>query len=141
MAQLYNYKHHNRNSKREFPLLISSTWNKRLTIHHRTWLILYRYTSRILFFFFFFFYNFLWVLLFVNYLRFGQFYKVFPPDNGTKNKIKSIKRWIYGSILSIGKCSSRGNLTFDVTVLSEYIHLIFSRICLWCYCLNALHWM
>ena len=55
VAQLNNYKHHNRNSKREFPLLISSTWNKRLTIHHRTWLILYRYTSRILFFFFFFF--------------------------------------------------------------------------------------
>ena len=36
----------------------------------------------------FFFNHVLRVLLFVNYLRFGQFYKVFPPDNETKNNIK-----------------------------------------------------
>ena len=35
-----------------------------------------------------FFYHVLRVLLFVNYLRFGQFYEVFPPDNETKNNTK-----------------------------------------------------
>ena len=30
----------------------------------------------------------MWVLLFVNYFRFGQFYKVFPPNNEAKNNIK-----------------------------------------------------
>ena len=28
---------------------------------------------------------------------------------------------------------------FPLLISSEYIHPIFSRICLWCYCLNALH--
>ena len=43
----------------------------------------YWYISRI-----YFFHHVLRVLLFVNYLRFGQFYKVFPTDNETKNNIK-----------------------------------------------------
>ena len=93
VAQLYNYKHHNQNSKREFPLLISSTQNKRLTIHYRTWLILYRYISRIFFFFFFFFLTIFCEYCFLSIIYVSvNFIKCFPLIMKQKNKIKFIKR-------------------------------------------------
>ena len=49
------------------------------------------------------------------------------------------KCWIYGLILKTLRCcfsDSRGSLAFYVTALSEYVHLMFLRICLSCYCLK-----
>ena len=54
-----------------------------------------------------------------------------------KTNTQTKKRWIYGSILKIGKkLETQGNLAFHVTALLEYVHLRFSRIFLWCYCLK-----
>ena len=55
-----------------------------------------------------------------------------------KNKQKP-KVTLNLSILKISRCcfsETRGNLVFYVTALSRHVHLLFLRICLWCYCLK-----
>ena len=44
--------------------------------------------------FLYFYCHALWLLLFVNFWRFDQFYKVFYPDNEKKIKKKTLNLWI-----------------------------------------------
>ena len=49
--------------------------------------------------FLYFYCHVLWLLLFVNFWRFDQFYEMFSPDDKKKKKKQKQKRWIHGSIL------------------------------------------